>query len=162
MPSPLFQLPLPLFMLGAGICGVFYLYIYDHLQPVSQKQLRHIPELRFEGSNATDRYLRDTRCLLKIGYERYLRHGIPFQMRNPIGEMGPQVFLPMKYLDQVKRAPKSLFSFDVFSEKAFLLNYSHGPQQTDAAVLVIKDDLNRNMGELHYQRFLLLAQNLIS
>ena len=149
MPNQLFQLSLPLLMLGAGVCGVIYLFSYDRLRPVSQKQLQHIPELRFEGSNTTERYLRDTRSLLKIGYEKYLRHGIPFQMRNPIGEMGPQVFLPMKYLDEVKRAPKSLFSFDVFSEKAFLLNYSHGPQQTDAAVLVIKDDLNKNMGEIY-------------
>ena len=38
-------------------------------------------------------------------------------MRNPIGELGPQLLLPMRYLDEVKNAPKSLFSFDAFSEK---------------------------------------------
>lgn len=38
-------------------------------------------------------------------------------MRNPIGELGPQVILPMKYLDEVKYAPTSLFSFVLFSEK---------------------------------------------
>lgn len=38
-------------------------------------------------------------------------------MRNPIGELGPQVILPMKYMDEVKYAPTSLFSFVLFSEK---------------------------------------------
>lgn len=38
-------------------------------------------------------------------------------MRNPIGELGPQLLLPMKYLDEVKNAPTSVFSFKLFSEK---------------------------------------------
>ncbi|KAI3317088.1 cytochrome P450 [Xylariaceae sp. AK1471] len=134
--------------IGAGVLGTIYALFYYQVRPVTEDDLRDIPVLQFEGSNAPERYLRDTRTLLKVGYEKYLRHGTPFQMRNPIGEMGPQVFLPMKYLDEVKRAPKTLFSFDVFSEKAYLLSYSHGPRQTDAAVLVIKDDLNKNLGNM--------------
>jgi hypothetical protein len=38
-------------------------------------------------------------------------------MRNPIGELGPQVLLLMKYLDEVKYASTRLFSFPLFSEK---------------------------------------------
>ncbi|KAK8072675.1 hypothetical protein PG996_006023 [Apiospora saccharicola] len=140
---------LPVISVAVGaLFGVILVPIFLWNRPVTQEDLQHIPVVQFEGSNDQGRYTRETRTLLQLGYEKYLRHGIPFQMRNPIGEMGPQVFLPMKYLDEVKRAPKTLFSFDVFSEKAYLLKYSHGPQQTDASVLVIKDDLNKNLGEL--------------
>ncbi|KAK7979607.1 hypothetical protein PG989_012064 [Apiospora arundinis] len=134
--------------LVGGLCTFFFALFYLKAWPVGAKDLQHIPTLEFEGSNIQERYTLETRSLLQQGYEKYLRNGIPFQMRNPIGEMGPQVFLPMKYLDEVKGAPKTLFSFDVFSEKAFLLNYSNGPRQTDASVSVIKDDLNKNLGSM--------------
>ncbi|KAK8103680.1 uncharacterized protein PG998_010713 [Apiospora kogelbergensis] len=139
--------PLISVVIGA-LLGITFVPIFLWNRPLTQEDLKHIPIVQFEGSNDQGRYTRETRTLLQLGYEKYLRHGIPFQMRNPIGEMGPQVFLPMKYLDEVKRAPKTLFSFDVFSEKAYLLKYSHGPQQTDASVLVIKDDLNKNLGNM--------------
>lgn len=112
----------------------------------TKKSLKHIPELRFEKHDTEERYVSESRNLLLRGYDKYLRHGIPFQMRNPVPELGPQVFLPLKYLDEVKTAPTSLFSFEVFSEKLFLLNYSDGPQQTKGAAHVIRVDLNRNLG----------------
>ncbi|KAI1147580.1 cytochrome P450 [Nemania diffusa] len=114
----------------------------------TKKSLKHIPELRFEKHDTEERYVSESRNLLLRGYDKYLRHGIPFQMRNPVPELGPQVFLPLKYLDEVKTAPTSLFSFEVFSEKLFLLNYSDGPQQTKGAAHVIRVDLNRNLGKL--------------
>ena len=46
-------------------------------------------------------------------------------MRNPIDELGPQLFLPMKYLDEVKNAPVSLFSFNAFSEKVRSLRWKY-------------------------------------
>lgn len=64
----------------------------------------------------------------------------------------------MKYLDEVKRAPKSLFSSEVFSEKLFLLNYINAPRQTNAATHAIKFHLNRNLSEnnhLYYARLVL-------
>ncbi|KAL0941607.1 cytochrome P450 [Colletotrichum truncatum] len=144
----LIQLPLFIILAVTGAFGLLYWIISHQVRPVTQKELRHIPELRFEGSNTAERYINETRNLLKLGYEKYLQYGVPFQMRNPIGEMGPQVFLPIKYLDEVKRAPTTVFSFEEFSEKSFLLSYSHAPRQTDAAVRVIKDDLNSHLGSL--------------
>ncbi|KAI1170862.1 cytochrome P450 [Nemania sp. FL0916] len=114
----------------------------------TKNSLRHIPELRFEKHDTEERYVSESRNLLLKGYDQYLRNGIPFQMRNPVPELGPQVFLPLKYLDEIKTAPTSLFSFEVFSEKLFLLNYSDGPHQTKGAAQVIRVDLNRNLGKL--------------
>ncbi|KAI1800655.1 cytochrome P450 [Daldinia bambusicola] len=125
----------------------WYLYPGGH-RPVTKKSLQHIPEVRYQENDTYERYLQDSRTLLLQGYDQYLKHGKPFQMRNPIGEYGPQVMLPMTYLDEVKSAPMSLFSFRVFSEKMFFLNYSGAPQQTDAATHVIKVDLNRNLGNV--------------
>ncbi|KAI0109881.1 cytochrome P450 [Daldinia grandis] len=136
-----------------AIIYVFYRVIYWCLypggrRPVTTRSLRHIPELRYEEDNTYERYLRDSRSLLFQGYSKYLKHGTPFQMRNPVSELGPQVLLPMKYLDEVKNAPTSVFSFRAFSEQMFFLDYSNAPLQTDAATHVIKVDLNRNLGSV--------------
>ncbi|KID83944.1 cytochrome P450 [Metarhizium guizhouense ARSEF 977] len=136
------------FAILAVSCGVFYLLVCLGGSAARKRALAHIPELRFEKDNTPDRYGNDTRSLLRIGYEKYLQYGVPFQMYNPIGELGNQVVLPMKYLDEVKRAPKSLFSFEVFSEKLFLLNYINAPRQTNAATHAVKFDLNRNLNNV--------------
>ena len=60
----------------------------------------------------------------------------------------PQVILPSKYLSDVKGAPQDRLSFPLFSQQAFLLNYSQAPQQTDIAAHIIRTDLNKNLGLL--------------
>ncbi|GKT83708.1 cytochrome P450 [Colletotrichum tofieldiae] len=139
---------------GIGVTLVYFLHLYNvwpfgnDVEPATPDQLRHIPLLRFEGSNSVERYMNETRSLLKQGYEKYLRQGIPFQIRHPVGELGSQVLLPTKYLEEVKKAPTDLFSFEAYSEKSFLLNYSRAPRQTEAAAQIIRVDLNRNLGAL--------------
>lgn len=120
----------------------------NDVPPATADQLRHIPLLQFDGPNGVERYVSETRSLLRKGYEKYLRRGVPFQMRNPVEELGAQVVLPPKYLDEVKRAPTDLFSFEAYSEKAFLLNYSRAPRQTEAAAHIVRVDLTRNLGKL--------------
>ncbi|KAK2052084.1 cytochrome P450 [Colletotrichum caudatum] len=117
----------------------------NDVQPATADQLRHIPLLQFEGSNSVERYMHETRSLLRQGYDKYLRRGIPFQIQHPVGELGSEVILPTKYLEEVKKAPTDLFSFEAYSEKSFLLNYSRAPRQTEAAAHVIRVDLNRNL-----------------
>lgn len=125
---------------------IWLLYPGGH-RPVTKKDLQHIPELRFKENDTYERYIHDTRALLTQGYNKYLKNGVPFQMHNPILELGPQVMMPMKYLDEIKSAPMSLFSFKEFSVKTFLLHYIDAPLQTDASAHVIKVDLNRNLSE---------------
>jgi ent-kaurene oxidase len=75
-----------------------------------------LPFLRFEdGDDSRQRYVTDSTSLLKIGYERYLKHGQAFKMRNYIDELPPQVYLPLRYLDEVKSAPQAKLSFPYFS-----------------------------------------------
>ncbi|KAI5928464.1 cytochrome P450 [Camillea tinctor] len=138
-----------LFLLsGCSAIVLLVLWLFSARPPVTKEALSHIPELRFDENDTPERYLSDSRSLLSKGYERYLRHGTPFQMRNPVGELGPQLLLPMKYLDEVKAAPASILSFTEFSEKLFLLKYSDAPAQTDASAQVIRIDLNKNLGSI--------------
>jgi hypothetical protein len=75
-----------------------------------------LPFLRFEdGDDSRQRYVTDSGTLFKIGYEKYLKHGQAFKMRNYIDELRPQVYLPLKYLEEVKSAPQSKLSFPHFS-----------------------------------------------
>lgn len=149
------QLPITWLLLGGGLCGLIYfirlhaIWPFDNdVRPASREELEHIPEVRFEGDNSPERQRLETKSLLQIGYDKYLRHGLPFRIRHPVGELGYEVFLPLKYLDEVKRAPMSLFSFEAYSEKSALLNYIHAPRQTDAAAQVVRVEMNRSLGEL--------------
>ena len=75
-----------------------------------------LPFLRFEdGDDSRQRYATDSGTLFKIGYDRYLKHGQAFKMRNYIGELSPQVYLPLKYLDEVKTAPQAKLSVPYYS-----------------------------------------------
>ncbi|KAI1352954.1 cytochrome P450 [Xylaria sp. FL0043] len=130
---------------AAVLCRFFYSYFWSDGLAARKRALAHIPELRFEKDDTPERYRSETRSLLRQGYEKYLQYGVPFQMHNPVGELGNQVILPVKYLDEVKRAPRSLYSFEAFSEKLFLLSYFNSPRQTDAVTYATRLDVNRNL-----------------
>ena len=107
-----------------------------------------LPFLRFEdGDDSRQRYVTDSGTLFKIGYERYLKHGQAFKMRNYIEELSPQVYLPLKYLDEVKSAPQGKLSFPYFSRLLFSQDDTGMAIQTDEAAHVIRTDLTRNQRE---------------
>lgn len=128
---------------------IYSSFFADNLA-AKKRRLAHIPELKFEENDTPERYRSETRSLLRKGYEKYLQYGVPFQFANPVGELGNQVILPVKYLEEVKRAPRSLYSFEAFSEKLFLLNYFKSPRQTDAVTYATRLDINRNLGKDNY------------
>ena len=68
-------------------------------------------------------------------------------MRNYIDELPPQVFLPLKYLDEVKSAPQAKLSFPYFSLLLFSQDHIGMARQTDEAAHVIRTDLIRNQRE---------------
>lgn len=111
----------------------------------------NLPFLRFEdGDDSRQRYVTDSGTLFKIGYERYLKHGQAFKMRNYIEEQLPQVYLPLKYLDEVKTAPQGKLSFPYFSRLLFSQDETGMAKQTDEAAHVIRTDLIRNQREDSY------------
>ncbi|KAI0516800.1 cytochrome P450 [Xylaria bambusicola] len=124
---------------------LIYSSFFSDSLAAKKRRLAHIPELKFEENNTPERYRSETRSLLRQGYEKYLQYGVPFQFANPVAELGNQVILPVKYLEEVKRAPRSLYSFETFSEKLFLLNYFNSPRQTDAVTYATRLDINRNL-----------------
>ncbi|KAL2130490.1 hypothetical protein VTI74DRAFT_6344 [Chaetomium olivicolor] len=84
-----------------------------------------LPFLRFEdGDDSRQRYA--------------------FKMRNYIDELPPQVYLPLKYLDEVKSAPQAKLSFPYFSLLLFSQDHTGMAKQTDEAAHVIRTDLIRN------------------
>ncbi|KAK1830680.1 cytochrome P450 [Podospora conica] len=105
----------------------------------------NLPLLQFEdGDDSRQRYLTDSGTLLRVGYEKYLKHGQAFKMRNYIEELPPQVYLPLKYLDEVKSAPQGKLSFPYFSLLLFSQDHTGMAKQTDEAAHVIRTDLIRN------------------
>ncbi|KAK0641430.1 cytochrome P450 [Cercophora newfieldiana] len=110
----------------------------------------NLPFLAFEdGDDSRQRYVTDSGTLFKIGYERYLKHGKAFKMRNYIEELPPQVYLPLKYLDEVKSAPQAKLSFPYFSALLFSQDHTGMAKQTDEAAHVIRTDLIRNQPFLY-------------
>ncbi|PKS11763.1 hypothetical protein jhhlp_001752 [Lomentospora prolificans] len=109
------------------------------------RELR-LPFLKFEdGDDSRQRYVTESGKLLSLGYEKYLKHGQAFSMRNYIDELGPQVYLPLKYLDQFKAAPESQLSFPYFSELLFSQNEIGMAKVTEEASHVMRTDLIRNL-----------------
>ena len=70
-------------------------------------------------------------------------------MRNYVDELQPQVFLPLKYLHELKNAPEHKLSLKLFSELLFLQDYTGTGKQTDEAAHVMRTDLPRNLREHH-------------
>ena len=68
-------------------------------------------------------------------------------MRNYVDELQPQVFLPLKYLHELKNAPEHKLSLKLFSELLFLQDYTGTGKQTDEAAHVMRTDLPRNLRE---------------
>ncbi|KAJ2981675.1 hypothetical protein NUW58_g6629 [Xylaria curta] len=46
---------------------------------VTKERLKRVPELRFETEDTEARHARDSRPLLRHGYDKCLRNGVPFQ-----------------------------------------------------------------------------------
>ncbi|KAK0614006.1 hypothetical protein B0T14DRAFT_499373 [Immersiella caudata] len=65
-------------------------------------------------------------------------------MRNYIDELPPQVYLPLKYLDEVKSAPQAKLGFPYFWSLLFSQDHTGMAKQTDEAARIMRTDLIRN------------------
>ncbi|PGH19025.1 hypothetical protein AJ79_00059 [Helicocarpus griseus UAMH5409] len=131
---------------GAAAAAVALVLLYRRL--VSQPKL-NLPYLRFEdGNDSRERYVTDTPALLQIGYEKYLKHGQAFAMRNYVDDHHPQVILPIRYLKEVRNAPESKLSFPYYSEQIFSLKDTGGLFHTPEGTQMVRVDLNRHLNAL--------------
>ncbi|KAK8060829.1 Cytochrome p450 [Apiospora saccharicola] len=115
---------------------------------------RPVPRVEFDdGDNSRVRYARESEKLIAKGYHDYLRKGQAFSMRNVVDDRRPLVFLPRKYLDEVKNAPENELSFPKFMENLSILRHAGGPLITDELCHATRTDLNRALPRLTQQMY---------
>ncbi|KAI0009475.1 cytochrome P450 [Xylariaceae sp. FL0662B] len=107
-----------------------------------------VPYLKFEGDNSQARYIKESRTLMDKGYDEYLKKGLPFSMRNPVDPKRPILMLPMKYLEEVRSAPETKWSFPLFLERSTIIKEVGGPTMSREATQIARLDLNRALTNL--------------
>jgi len=133
-----------------GLTATLALFLYRRYKAAQELK---IPFLKFEdGDDSRQRYATDSGTLFKIGYDKYLKHGQAFAMRNYVDELQPQVILPLTYLQELKNVPEKKLSLKNFSELLFLQDYTGTGKQTDESAHVLRTDLPRNLRELSCPR----------
>ncbi|KAI9147224.1 Trans-enoyl reductase FSL5 [Paramyrothecium foliicola] len=102
-----------------------------------------MPYLDLEGDKSRQRYAAESVSLMSKGYEKFLKHGRPFMLRNIVDDEHPLVILPLKYLEEVKNASPTELSFALYVEKNSILKDIHGPTLTDEGAHMVRIDLNK-------------------
>ncbi|KAH6649111.1 cytochrome P450 [Truncatella angustata] len=99
-------------LISTSALAVVAWLIIRHTAKLTRKSSLNIPYLSFpDGDNSPQRYTLDTGNLLAQGYEQYSKKGLPFSMFNYTDAARPIVVLPVKYLEEVRRASSSKLSF---------------------------------------------------
>ncbi|KAM7185885.1 cytochrome P450 monooxygenase [Rhypophila sp. PSN 637] len=123
------------------LLGVWYMYIS------TRSKASHVPLVEFEGDNSPARYETDTvTVLLGKGYKEYTKKDLPFRIQNPFDPKQPLIVLPFKYLDEVKWAPKSRFSFYDFIDKLGSMTQLGIPLLSHEGAMSARIGLNKALG----------------
>lgn len=126
-------------------------------RPWSATARLDLPLVEFDDAdNARDevelkgRYTNETGKLLKKGYDKYLKNGQPFALRNFAHNEAdrPLVFVPVQYLEEVRNAPQDKLSLPEYTERAAILNHIMGPRITDEVQFAARLNLNRALNNL--------------
>nr|QJY30857.1 cytochrome P450 [Discosia rubi] len=126
--------------------------------------LEKLPFVKFDNNDIPERYVAESEKLLHSGYNKYIKNGVPFRMRNLVDPNHHQLILPFKYLDEVKSSAQNEMSFQLFSRQAFLLDYLNAPEPIDLSTHIVRGDLNKNlahlMQDIHAQAKLSFAESI--
>lgn len=83
-----------------------------------------------------------------ISTKQYNKRGLPFQVRNLVDPDSARIFLPLKYLGEIKAArPDRLNFFEILCQH-FLLRYTQAPIRTETVLHFVKHDLAKSIGDL--------------
>lgn len=120
--------PILLFITALS-CGWLAWSLWCKASPA--RRLPDIPLVEFDGNNPRERYTSDAASLLGKGYDtvrtlychlftalsltqessrQHIRHGRPFCIRDFLNPDRPRVFLPLKYMEEVRNAPQESLS----------------------------------------------------
>ncbi|KAI0842522.1 cytochrome P450 [Hypoxylon sp. FL0890] len=99
----------PIMLFTAAVSVAWLLWnLWGKVSPA--KSLPGIPLVEFDGDNSRERYTSDVGSLLSKGYETHIRHGQPFCIRDFLNPDRPRVFLPVKYMEELRNAPQDKLS----------------------------------------------------
>ncbi|KAJ2980388.1 hypothetical protein NUW58_g6955 [Xylaria curta] len=112
------------------------------------KTLPGIPLVEFDGDNTRERYTSDAGSLLGKGYDMHIRHGQPFCIRDFLNPSRPRVFLPVKYMEELRNAPQEKLSLPGILNKTSTMCKVGGPVITEEIQVSARVDLNRALNNL--------------
>lgn len=108
-----------------------------------------IPLVKFEeGEDTYQRYFEDSRRVVTQGYNKYIKQGRPFSMYNSANPDRPLLFLPIKYLDELKSADRKNLSLPRALDQRAGLDKIGGFLLTGEVVSVVKLAMTRALGQL--------------
>ncbi|KAI1114346.1 cytochrome P450 [Nemania sp. NC0429] len=112
------------------------------------KSLACISLVEFDGDNSRDRYTREAGSLLGKGYDEHIRNGRPFCIRDFLNPSRPRVFLPAKYIGELRNATQEKLSLPGILNKTSTMSKAGGPEITEEIQTSARVDLNRALNNL--------------
>ncbi|KAI0150983.1 cytochrome P450 [Pestalotiopsis sp. NC0098] len=136
-----------LFLSALGACALVWAVVkFTRRAPQLPKD---IPYVRFEdGDDSYQRYFKDTRGVLSLGYNRYSKKGQSFSMYNAANSDLPLLVLPTSYLDEVKTAHKDKLSLQKALDQRGGLDKLGGFLLSDEVIKVVKVAIARAVNQL--------------
>ncbi|KAF7536902.1 hypothetical protein G7054_g4175 [Neopestalotiopsis clavispora] len=119
---------------------------WENVSPA--KSLPGIPTVEFDENNTRQRYTTEAGSLLGKGYETHIKHERPFCIRDFLNPTRPRVFLPFKYMDEVKNVPEETFSLAAILNNTSTMSKVGGPRITEEIQTSSRLDLNRHLNKL--------------
>ncbi|KAI0145384.1 cytochrome P450 [Xylariaceae sp. FL1272] len=114
----------------------------------SQEQ-NNCPQVRFEdGDDSYQRYFTESRTILAAGYHGYTKKGKPFSMYNSGNAEKPMIFLPMKYLEEVRGARSNVMSLPKALDQRAGLDLIGGFLLSDHVVSTVRVAMARALNQL--------------
>ncbi|KAH9904511.1 cytochrome P450 [Xylariomycetidae sp. FL2044] len=107
-----------------------------------------IPLVEFEGDNTKERYVSDAGTLLSRGYDMHIKHGRPFCFRDFLNPDYPRVFLPLKYMPELKNAPQEKLSLAAVLNNTSTMSKVDGPRITPEIQESARVGLNHALNKL--------------
>ncbi|KAI1365841.1 cytochrome P450 [Xylaria arbuscula] len=81
-------------------------------------------------------------------WERHIRNGQPFCIRDFLNPSRPRVFLPAKYMEELRNAPQENLSLPGILNKTSTMSKVGGPEITEEIQTSARVDLNRALNNL--------------
>lgn len=137
----------PIMLLTAVVFAAWLLCnLWGKVSPA--KSLPGIPLVEFDGDNSRERYTSDAGSLLSKGYDTHIRHGQPFCIRDFLNPDRPRVFLPVKYIEELRSAPQEKLSLPGILNYTSTMSKVGGPRITEEIQTSTRIDLNHALNKL--------------